>query len=137
MEHFNFNPVEFVRELRRVLKLGGVAYVTVPNNARLELRITLLRGKSIHPEISSYFQFAEYNNGRFYGWHWREYVLSELYQLFSESGFQITSSSHLTSYFDYQRISPAKRALRTLLNIVFKAAPSTGKTCAITARKVS
>ena len=33
MEHFNFNPVKFVRDLHRLLKPGGVACITVPNRA--------------------------------------------------------------------------------------------------------
>ncbi|MFM2294888.1 MAG: hypothetical protein RLZZ350_1301, partial [Verrucomicrobiota bacterium] len=47
MEHFNFNPVGFVRELHRVLKPGGQAFITVPNVASLETRLKLLCGQGI------------------------------------------------------------------------------------------
>ena len=135
MEHFNFNPVGFVKELRRVLKPGCAAYITVPNNARLELRGTLLLGRSIHPEISSYFRFYDYNRGRFYGWHWREYVMSELRELFTTAGFEIKSASHQISFMDYDQTTLAKRMARMLVKLAFALAPSTGKTCAIAVQK--
>ena len=46
MEHFNFNPVKFVRELHRVLKPGARgASMTVPNNAFWQHIFTLLSGR--------------------------------------------------------------------------------------------
>jgi SAM-dependent methyltransferase len=56
MEHFNFNPVGFVQEVRRILKPGGLAFITVPNIAKLDWRIRLLLGKPISPVVSSYFE---------------------------------------------------------------------------------
>jgi SAM-dependent methyltransferase len=45
MEHFNFNPVKFVREFRRVLKPGGKAYINVPNNASFQNLVSLIFGR--------------------------------------------------------------------------------------------
>src|SRR5260221_840095 len=78
MEHFNFNPVGFVRELHRVLKPGGEAFITVPNIARLENRTRLLLGKGIGNKMESYGQFYSHTGGRFLGFHWQEYTLPEL-----------------------------------------------------------
>ena len=83
MEHFNFNPLGFVRELYRVLKPGGVAFITVPNMAALECRIKLLLGRSVRTPIADYRKYYEYDGGRFLGFHWREYTLKEMDDLFS------------------------------------------------------
>src|ERR1700722_18947030 len=46
MEHFNFNPVKFIRELHRVLKPGGRVCLTVPNKASFQNLVALLSGRN-------------------------------------------------------------------------------------------
>jgi SAM-dependent methyltransferase len=135
MEHFNFNPVGFVQEVRRILKPGGLAFITVPNIAKLDWRIRLLLGKPISPVVSSYFEFYRYHGGRFLGWHWREYLLSELIDLFSRGGFGIKNAAHLLTFTEYETMSLARNVKRALGRVAFTAAPSLGTICAVTARK--
>ncbi len=74
MEHFNFNPVGFVRDLHRLLKPGGRAFVTVPNVAELENRLKLLIGKSIYMPVENFNDYHDFRSNRpFMGFHWREY----------------------------------------------------------------
>ena len=81
MEHFNFNPVKFVRELHRVLKPGGRVCITVPNKASFQRIFALFSGSGEKSEIETYFQVEDYvSDGKkvFYGLHWREYSPPEL-----------------------------------------------------------
>jgi SAM-dependent methyltransferase len=90
MEHFNFNPLKFVRELLRVLKPGGMAYITVPNKASFQSIVALISGRSERQLIEQYYTFKDYFSGgkkAFHGFHWREYSLPELTLLFSRAGF--------------------------------------------------
>lgn len=135
MEHFNFNPVGFVRELYRVLKPGGLAYITVPNHAKLENRLKLFFGGSIGTSIDAYNQYSDYANGRFMGFHWREYVLSELVRLFGAHGFQVVSAKHLSTSQNHQSLPASIKLRRLLLKPVNLLAPSTGNLCAIIVRK--
>lgn len=92
MEHFNFNPVKFVKELFRVLKPGGRAHITVPNKASFQSILALISGRSERQLIEHYYTFEDYESGgkkAFHGFHWREYSAPELTLLYSHAGFVI------------------------------------------------
>jgi SAM-dependent methyltransferase len=135
MEHFNFNPVGFVRDLRRILKPGGEACITVPNVAKLEKRIRLFVGGSIATPVADYRHFYDYSGGVFLGFHWREYTLEELVDLFKSQEFQVVSARHLLTFQHYPDTSMARRLWRLMLRSSFFLLPSLGSLCAIRAKK--
>ena len=115
MEHFSFNPVKFVRELRRVLKPGGCVYITVPNKASFQSLAALIFGKS-ELLVDSYFEFEDYrSNGKnaFYGFHWREYSRSELRRLFSRAGFRVKQCNTFVAFHEKSPPSLARSLART------------------------
>jgi len=115
MEHFNFNPVKFVRELRRILKPGGKAYVNLPNKASFQNLVSLIFGRFEREHIDAYFDYENYaSNGKkaFYGFHWREYSGPELSRLFSRAGFAIQSCELIVTFQDNGKPSAARKLLR-------------------------
>ena len=135
MEHFNFNPVVFVRELHRVLRPGGCAFITVPNQAKLDNRIQLALGRSVRTPMPDYFRFADYNCGEFLGFHWREYLLSELAALFAGCGFKVEVAAHLNSFQVQEKTSVARQLKRALGACAVALFPSMAANCALVARK--
>ncbi len=116
MEHFNFNPVKFVRELYRILKPGGKVCITVPNKASIYALIKLFSGKN-KEAIDSFFQFENYeSNGKkaFFGFHWREYTPEELKQLFHQIGFKIQASGGVNEFSTQSKTSLPRHLARTL-----------------------
>lgn len=134
MEHFNFNPVLFVRDLYRVLRNDGRAYITVANIAKLDKRISLLFGKSIGEKIDYYSREAGH---REYLFHWREYVLSELIELFDKESFEIVKADHLHTFQNYPHISLCRKFKRLLAVPVVICFPSFGTLCTLVAQKKS
>lgn len=135
MEHFNFNPVGFIRDLHRILKPGGEAFITVPNMAEPENRLKLLLGKSICTPIESYNRYYDYAGGNFMGFHWREYVLSELVYLFGSQNFSIVSARHLLTFQNHSPLPVSKKINRLISRSVFSVFPSMGCLCTIVVRK--
>ena len=136
MEHFNFNPVGFLRDLRRILKPGGRIFLTVPNMAELENRVKLLCGKSVGPPVENYNLFYNYSSVRpFLGFHWREYILPEMVYLLRTQNFSIQSRAHLLTFQDYPRLPLSKKIRRLGAKMFFAAFPSTGNVCAIVVEK--
>ncbi|RYZ64736.1 MAG: class I SAM-dependent methyltransferase [Proteobacteria bacterium] len=138
MEHFNFNPVPFVRELYRVLKPGGVGYLSVPNRASLAALTNILFGVGQDTQIDQYFQFADYRSGEkvvFYGFHWREYTLREFSRLFSKQGFEILNPGHLLTFFSRNDMTLSRQLTRKLAYSVFPIIPNIGNLNVITVRK--
>jgi 2-polyprenyl-3-methyl-5-hydroxy-6-metoxy-1,4-benzoquinol methylase len=82
LEHLPFNTVPLIREMRRVLKPNGFAFLTVPNQASAKRRLQLLMGRPIRENVSSWVAAPQDSN-----WHWREWVASEFQELLLACGF--------------------------------------------------
>lgn len=140
MEHFNFNPVKFVRELRRVLKPGGRACITVPNKASFQSLAGLLSGRGEDQLIRNYFQFEDYvSDGKtaFYGFHWREYSPRELGALFAGAGFHVEECRSFTAFQDHGRTGLVRRLARAGNRIAVRLFPRHGTHVMLSARKTS
>ena len=96
LEHLPFNPVPLLDELNRMLKPGGLLYLTVPNIASLRNRVLLLCGQSICNPIADFFEQLRPNSPMTVGLHWREYTKAELEAMLGGLGFQF----HSTRYYD-------------------------------------
>lgn len=115
MEHFNFNPVKFVRELKRVLRPGGRACITVQNKVSFQSLLSFTLGRRENHLVDSYFEFEDYvSHGKkaFYGFHWREYSDSEFRRLFDRAGFEVRRCSTLVAFQDSARTSLLRRVAR-------------------------
>jgi SAM-dependent methyltransferase len=129
MEHFNFNPVKFVRELFRVLKPGGTVYINVPNRASFQNLFCFLFGHMERDHVDTYFKFEDYSsNGKkaFYGFHWREYSGPELGHLFQRAGFVIQSCRLFTTFQDQSSLSTPRKLLRHGASLLTLALPRFG-----------
>ena len=93
IEHLCISPKPFVKEIMRVLKPGGWAYVSNPNPGRLSSRLRALLGKRYYPSgIEQYFETFGQPTHR---GHVREFTSSELHYMFAYVGFRnIRSGTH-------------------------------------------
>ena len=117
MEHFNFNPVKFVREMHRVLKPGGRVCVTVPNRESFQKLVGLATGRRDREAIDKYFEFEDYvSNGKkaFYGFHWHEYTIGEVDHLFRRAGFHIDRCDTFVAFMNQGRPSAVRLIARGL-----------------------
>src|SRR6185369_4699706 len=138
MEHFNFNPVKFVREVCRVLKPGGNAYINVPNNASFQNLVSLIFGRFEEARVDGYFEYENYSsNGKkaFYGFHWREYSGPELARLFSRAGFAIQSCELLVTFQEDGKISAARKLLRHGTRLLARVLPRYATDVCLTAER--
>jgi len=138
MEHFNFNPVKFVRELYRVLKPGGRVCITVPNRASFQSIYSLVSGRGDTDSIRSFYQFEDYEcNGKkaFFGFHWHEYSRPELAALFSQAGFVIGQTGTFTIFDHAEKIGLGRKFARLLSSAAVTIAPRYGKNVYLSATK--
>jgi SAM-dependent methyltransferase len=140
MEHFNFNPVKFVREVRRVLKPGGKAFINVPNKASFQNITSLLNGRFEISHVDAYFDVEDYSsNGKkaFYGFHWREYSAPELARLFSKADLAVRSCKTMVTFQDHQQVSAARKVLRGGTRVLAALLPRYGTDVCLIAEKTS
>lgn len=139
MEHFNFNPVPFAREMLRLLAPKGRLLVTAPNSASLQNLARLVTGRRETQTVDYYHQFADYvcaGKKAFYGFHWHEYTANELATLFSKSGFNVqpgTFTTHMTT----GRVGPVKKCLRLANKAVCSVFPRFSSNVSLIASKPS
>lgn len=138
MEHFNFNPVKFVRELYRVCAPAAKVHITVPNKTSFQALAGLLSQQRLPPSIKSYFQFENYqSDGKtaFYGFHWREYTPEEISALFLEAGFKIEMCKTDIVFHDHGNLSAKRKALRFINKTIGRFFPRHGTNVFLTATK--
>lgn len=103
IEHLLNDPCKVLREINRVLKIGGTLILTTPNVARLENVSKLIVGQNIYDPYSGYGPYGRHN---------REYTRHEIYVLCKHEGFDAVEhftadvhSNYSASYFDTSKIA--------------------------------
>lgn len=96
LEHLNFNPLPVIKEINRILKKGGLLYISLPNLLRSVNILNLgLYGNSIHNPIKDFFTQLSSNEGnKIVGLHWREYTSAELKEMLEEMNFLIVRQDY-------------------------------------------
>lgn len=104
MEHITFNPIEFWKNLYKMLAIGGVIYISTPNAFALPNYVRNLKNlfllKSIGITVDDVLSKVTY------GHHWKEYSAGEVRRYFKamSDDFDITINPY--SYKDYDLKSP-------------------------------
>lgn len=92
LEHFSHSPLPAMREIRRVLRPGGMVEIDVPNAASFRNRSRMLRGKHITYDYEEHYLYATpilYKGMSFYPRrHNREFTKSDLEILLRASEFR-------------------------------------------------
>ncbi|OGP35780.1 MAG: hypothetical protein A2X88_03120 [Deltaproteobacteria bacterium GWC2_65_14] len=93
LEHFTHTHLNAVKEMRRVLKAGGIVEIDVPNAVCFRNRSRMIRGKHITWEYKKHYLRAEpvhYKGMSFYpDRHNRDFTIEDLKILLEEAGFEI------------------------------------------------
>ena len=93
IEHLLMNPVHTLKEIRRVMRPGGLLLVTTPNVARFGNILAIAEGRSIYDPYSGFGPYGRHN---------REYSMSELLGLLEFCGFSqegsFTADAHLEDW---------------------------------------
>ncbi|HWR58713.1 MAG TPA: methyltransferase domain-containing protein [Thermodesulfovibrionales bacterium] len=92
LEHFTHSHLTPVLEMKRVLVVGGLLEIDVPNAVCFRNRSRMLRGKHITWDYKKHYLYEEpvlYKGREYYpGRHNREFTKKELEILLSEAGFR-------------------------------------------------
>lgn len=127
LEHFTHSHLPAVREMRRVLRPGGILEIDVPNVACFRNRLRLLRGKHITYDYAGHYLHAEPVLDRglsFYPLrHNREFTRDELDLLLATAGFRRREVWFLKS----RRYREGLARLRSLGTALKDAVPSLRK----------
>jgi len=135
LEHFTYSHLAPVREMRRVLREGGILEVDVPNAVCWRNRSRILRGKQITWDYRKHYLLAEpvlYKGKHFFpDRHNRDFTLEELRMLLLEAGFQVFGAHYLKS----PRYRQGLDSLRSLASAVRDCVPSFRKSIIAFGRK--
>ncbi|TSA00099.1 MAG: class I SAM-dependent methyltransferase [Deltaproteobacteria bacterium] len=135
LEHFTYSHLAPVREMRRVLRVGGILEVDVPNAVCWRNRSRILRGKQITWDYRKHYLLAEpvlYKGKHFFpDRHNRDFTLEELRMLLLEAGFQVFGAHYLKS----PRYRQGLDSLRSLASAVRDCVPSFRKSIIAFGRK--
>lgn len=89
LEHLNFNPLPLIKEINRVLKPGGLFYLSLPNFARAKNRLLMLQGKAPGVSVDEFYVQLDPSQAMIANGHWREYTMAEVKGLLEPMGFRL------------------------------------------------
>lgn len=90
LEHLNFNPLPIVKEINRILKLGGLLYIATPNADSFVKKIRyLITGRQPSLKTNQFFEQLDASKNMIVGLHWREYNPSEINAMIRPFGFEL------------------------------------------------
>jgi len=135
LEHFTHSHLPLAREVRRVLRPGGIFEADVPNAVSFRNRSRMLRGKHITFDYREHYLHAQpilYKGMSFYpARHNREFTRNELRLLLEEAGFRDVEAAFLKS----RRHRTGVRRALGILTALRDAVPSLRKSLIAFARK--
>jgi SAM-dependent methyltransferase len=127
LEHFTYSHLGAVREMRRVLRPGGILEIDVPNAACFRNRSRMVRGKHITWDYAKHYLHAEplmYKGMPFFpDRHNRDFTLADLRLLMEEAGFRIRDIHFLKS----SRYREGLESIRSIGSAMRDAIPSLRK----------
>lgn len=138
IEHFNFNPVPFIRELHRITRRDGKLLLTVPNRASAEALFNLITGRGQIEHIDEFFKYANYEietGHTFFGFHWHEYTKRELIHLITVCGYEIERAGFITEFQEKAGLSLSRKIIRAILKLAGTIVPSLGNHICVVAKK--
>lgn len=141
LEHIYRYPFASVRKVARLLKPGGLIFVTTPNRGYLVFRIKSLFGMAIDTSLEMLRDHMPPHMR-----HVWQYTLSEVESLLRQEGFlpvlSVVESFHLwtTTYssrncLDRWRPSSVKQILKLPMSVILSVLPRLGSTVCVIARK--
>ena len=135
LEHFSHSHLHAVREMKRVLREGGIVEIDVPNAASFRNRSRMLRGKHITYDYREHYLQATpvlYKGHSFFPLrHNREFTRDELALLLEEAGFREIDVRFLKS----RRHRTGIESVKNLGTMLRDAIPSLRKSLIAFARK--
>ncbi|MCS6955674.1 MAG: class I SAM-dependent methyltransferase [Candidatus Calescibacterium sp.] len=84
-EHLRINPIATLKEINRVLKPGGILYLTTPNMYMIRNIYRFVRGWGLD---DPYYEFNKLNEVGYMG-HVREYARWQIVKFLSNTGFEV------------------------------------------------
>jgi SAM-dependent methyltransferase len=131
LEHLNFNPIIALKHINRILKPGGILYLTVPNVSRLYNIYQHLKGKEDNAFIDMFS--TRYADGthplQSFGVHWHEYTANELHRVLDTAGYRVLELKYVEHLDNYSKFK------KCILTVILKLFPHLSETIVVVAVK--
>ncbi|MGH7860543.1 MAG: methyltransferase domain-containing protein [Candidatus Binatia bacterium] len=115
LEHLRTSPLFALRELRRVLKPGGVLLLSTPNLLTLKNRVSFLSGRARYDTLEMPYDALEAEERIGHVGHFRIFSMPEVVDLLERTGFRIRYRGYRQIVPDREPLPPSLYALRMRL----------------------
>jgi SAM-dependent methyltransferase len=129
LEHLRDYPLRALRQVRRILRPGGILVLTTPNAASLQNRFRLMAGRSVSTPLPDWMY------GLPHARHAREYTARELRELVAEAGFEVVTLDGRHFHIRSGRQKPLSVLVKRALDRVARVRPTLGAGLAVVARR--
>jgi SAM-dependent methyltransferase len=129
LEHLRDYPLRLLEEVHRILRPGGLLVLTTPNSARLQNRVHLVVGKTVHTPLHDWMY------GLPHARHAREYTLGETRELVECARLEIELLETRHFYLSGGRRSPGARIAKRGIALFARARPTLGPSILLLARR--